>query len=53
VKTDSVIPNNKQDVIICYNKKGTGILMNTAIPGDINVIKKEAKKILKYNDLTT
>jgi len=29
------------------------MLMNVAIPGDRNVIKKEAEKILKYKDLTT
>jgi len=27
--------------------------MHVAIPGDINVIKKEAEKILKYKDLLT
>ena len=29
------------------------MLIDVAIPGDRNVIKKEAKKILKYKDLTT
>jgi hypothetical protein len=33
-------------------KKGTCILIDVAIPGDRNVIKKEAEKILKYKDLT-
>jgi hypothetical protein len=28
------------------------MLIDAAIPGDRNVIKKEAKKILKYKDLT-
>jgi len=28
------------------------MLINVAIPGDRNVIKKEADKILKYKDLT-
>ena len=28
------------------------MLIDVAIPGDRNVIKKEAKKILKYKDLT-
>jgi hypothetical protein len=31
--------------------KGTRMLIDVAIPGDINVIKKEAEKILKYKDL--
>jgi hypothetical protein len=29
------------------------VLIDVAIPGDRNVIKKEAEKILKYKDLTT
>ena len=29
------------------------MLIDVAISGDINVIKKEAEKILKYKDLTT
>jgi len=29
------------------------MLINAAIPGDRNVIKKEAEKILKYKDLIT
>jgi len=29
------------------------MLIGVAIPGDRNVIKKEAEKILKYRDLTT
>jgi hypothetical protein len=32
-------------------KKGTCMLIDSAIPGDRNEIKKEAKKILKYKDL--
>jgi len=51
VQTDRTIPNNKPD-IIRDNEKGTCILIDVAISGDRNVIKKEAKKILKYKDLT-
>jgi len=32
--------------------KGTCTLIDVEISGDINVIKKEAEKILKYEDLT-
>ena len=32
-------------------KKGTCMLIDAAIPGDRNVIKKEDQKILKYKDL--
>jgi hypothetical protein len=52
VLTDRTIPNNKPDIIICDNKKRTCMLIDVAISGDRNVIKKEAEKILKYKDLT-
>jgi len=45
-------PNNKPDVIIRDNEKGTCMLIDVAISRDRNVIKKEAEKILKYKDLT-
>ena len=53
VETDRTISNNKPDIIIRDNEKGTCMLIDVAISGDINVIKKEAQKILKYKDLTT
>ena len=34
------------------NEKGTCMLIDVAISGDINVIKKEGEKILKYKELT-
>jgi hypothetical protein len=52
VQTDRTIPNNKPDIIICNNEKRTCMLIDVAIPGDRNVIKKEAENILKYEDLT-
>jgi len=52
IQTDTTIPNNKPDIIIRDNKKGTCMLIDVAILGDRNVIKKEADKILKYKDLT-
>jgi len=53
VQTDRTIPTNKPDITICDNEKGICMLIEVAISGDRNVIKKEAKKILKYTDLTT
>jgi hypothetical protein len=53
VQTDRTIPNSKPDIISGDNEKGTRVLIDVAIPGDRNVIKKEAKKILKCKDLTT
>jgi len=52
VQTDRTIPNNKPDIIIRDNEKRTYMLIDVTISGDRNVIKKEAKKILKYKDLT-
>jgi hypothetical protein len=52
VQTDRTIPNNKPDIIIRDNEKRTCRLIDVAIPRDRNVIKKEAEKILKYEDLT-
>jgi len=45
VRTDRIIPNNKPNIIICDNKKVTCMLIDVAIPGDGNVIKKEAEKL--------
>jgi hypothetical protein len=52
VQTDTTIPSNKTDIIIRDNEKRARILIDVAIPGDINMIKKGAEKILKYKDLT-
>jgi hypothetical protein len=42
--TDRTTANNKPDIIICDNKKRTCMLIDVAISGDKNVIKKEAEK---------
>ena len=44
--------SNKPYIIIRDNEKETGMLIDVAISGDTDVIKKEAEKILKYKDLT-
>ena len=51
MRTDRTIPYNKPDIIIRGNKKETCMLIDVAIRGDRNVIKREAEKILKYKDL--
>jgi len=53
IQTDRTISNNKPDIIIRDNEKGTCVLIDAAISGDRNVIKKEAEKILKCKDPTT
>jgi hypothetical protein len=50
-QTDRTIPNHKPGIITRDNEKGTSMLIDVAIPGDRNVIKKEVVKILKYKDL--
>jgi hypothetical protein len=52
VQTDRPISNNKTDIIIRDNEKRICLLIDAAISGDRNMIKKEAEKILKYKDLT-
>ena len=52
MQTDRTIHNNKSDIIIRDNEKGTCMLIDDANSGDRNMIKKEAEKILKYKDLT-
>jgi hypothetical protein len=52
VQPDRTIPNDKPDIVIRDNEKGTCVLIDVAVPGDRNVIQKEAENILKYKDLT-
>ena len=51
VQTDRTIPNNKPDIIIRDNDRGTCVLMDVEMSEDRNVIKKGAENILKYADL--
>ena len=44
VQTDRSIPNNKPDIIIRDNEKGTCMLIDVAISGDRNVIKKRSRE---------
>jgi len=48
LKTDRIIRDNKPDIIIRDNGKGTCLLIDAAVPGYRNVLKKEAVKILRY-----
>ena len=53
VQTDRTIPNNKPDIIIHDNERGSCLLIDVTISGYRNVIKKETKKILKCKELIT
>ena len=50
MQTDRTIPNNKPEIIIRGNGKATCMLIDAAISGDRNMIRKEAVKILKYRN---
>ena len=52
VQTDRTITNNELDIIIHDNEKGTCMLICVVMSGDRNVIKKEARKVLSYEDFT-
>jgi hypothetical protein len=45
VRTDRTVANNKPDIKTRDNEKGTCMLIDAAIPGDRNVIKREDFKI--------
>ena len=44
MQTERTISDNKLDITIHVNEKGTHMLKDVAIPGDRNVIKKEARR---------
>jgi len=44
VQTERTIPNNKPDIIIRDNEKRTCMLIDVAISGDRNVIKKRSRE---------
>ena len=50
MRTYRTVPNKTPDIKIRDNKQGTRMLIDVPIPGDRNVIKKEAE-IVKYKNL--
>ena len=50
VRTDRTAANNKPDSITRDNKQGTCMLIDVAITGDRNVIKRGGERILKYKE---
>jgi hypothetical protein len=44
VQTDRTIPNNKPDIIIRDNENRSCMLIDVAISGDRNVIKKKLRR---------
>ena len=52
MRTDRTAANNKPGSIMSDYKQRRCVSIDVAIPGDRNVIEKEAERILKYKDLT-
>jgi len=52
VQNGGTTPNNKPDIIIRDNEKGTCMLIDVAISGDRNVVKKEAEEVMQCTNLT-
>ena len=50
VRTDRTAANNKPDSTMGDNKQGTCMLIDVAITGDRNVIKRGGEGILKYKE---
>ena len=51
VITDRTILANPPDIVLHDKKKKIGLLIDVAIPDDLNVNTKETGKLSKYNDL--
>jgi hypothetical protein len=45
MRTDSTIANNKPDIIMCDNNKGTSMFIFAAVHWNRNVMTKVAEKI--------
>jgi hypothetical protein len=52
VQTDREVLGNRPDIIIKNKKDKICLLIDVAIPSDRNVVNKEAKKKLKYKNLS-
>lgn len=51
VNTDRTVGANRPDIIIHNRKKHECLLVDVAVPADVNVSKKEVEKMSKYKDL--
>ena len=51
ILTDRTIPVNRPDLIILKKNEQNCLIVDLAVPDDVNVLKKETEKRLKYKDL--
>ena len=48
IRTDIVISAHRPDIVIHDSFERSAILIDVAIPADVNIVDKEREKILKY-----
>ena len=51
IRTDQIISAHRPDIVIHDTLERSAILIDVAIPADVNIVDKEQKKILKYVEL--
>ena len=51
IQTDHVIETRRLDLVVVDKKKGTGKIIDFAVPGNSRIEKKEKEKIEKYQHL--
>ena len=51
ILTNRTIPANRPDLIILNKNEQNCLIVDVAVPDDVNVSKKETEKRLKYKDL--
>ena len=52
MQTDTTLCDSKPNILIRDYEKGTGLVIDSDMSGDRNVVNKETEQILKYKDLT-
>lgn len=51
IRTDRVISAHRPDIVIHDSGERSALVIDVAIPADVNIVDKEREKILKYVDL--
>ena len=51
IRTDRIISAHRPDIVVHDSLERSAILIDVAIPADVNIVDKEREKILKYVDL--
>ena len=51
IRTANIISARRPDIVIVDYNQRTGIIVDVAIPADVNIVSKEKEKIMKYQQL--